>query len=227
LITESPKGLVKQFFGNNAQSYEKVVNLATFGRDSHWKEEMIKRISRCDSILDLACGTGILTFQIAEKFPDAKITGVDLTEGYLKIAKDKLKPCHKISFLLYDAEKITLDDTFDCITSSYIPKYCNPQILIERCLCHLNAGGKIILHDFVNPKNKVIRSLWNLYFVMLNMVGFFVPNWKETFKNLPQLIRSINWVDMYKGAMERKGLNVEIKYLTLGTSVILTGTKKV
>ena len=226
-MTESPKGLVKQFFGNNAQSYEKVVNLTTFGRDTYWKKEIIKRISRCNSILDLGCGTGILTFQIAEKFPNAKITGVDLTEGYLKIAKDKLKPYHKISFLLYDAEKITLDDTFDCITSSYILKYCNPQILIERCLCHLNAGGKIILHDFVNPKNKVIRSLWNLYFVMLNMVGFFFPNWKDLFKNLPQLIRSINWVDMYKDAMERMGLIVEIRYLTLGTSVILTGTKKV
>lgn len=227
MITESPKELVKQFFSNNAQSYEKVANLTTFGRDSHWKEEIIKRIPECSSILDLACGTGILTFQIAEKFPDAKITAIDLTEGYLKIAKDKLKPCHKISFLHHDAEKINLDNTFDCITSSYIPKYCNPQILIERCLCHLNAGGKIILHDFVYPKNKAIRAAWNLYFVMLNILGLFMSSWKETFKNLPRLIRSVNWVDRYKDVMERKGMVVETSYLTLGCSAILTGTKKV
>jgi demethylmenaquinone methyltransferase/2-methoxy-6-polyprenyl-1,4-benzoquinol methylase len=227
LITESPKELVKQFFCNNAKSYEKVVNLTTFGRDVHWKKEIIKRIPRCNSILDLACGTGILTFQIAEKFPDSKITGVDLTEGYLEIAKDKLKSCHKISFLLYDAEKIALDDTFDCITLSYLPKYCNPQILIERCLCHLNEGSKIILHDFVYPKNKVIRPMWNLYFVILNIIGLFTPNWKVTFKNLPKLIRSVNWVDKYKDSMERKGMIVEVSYLTLGCSAILTGTKKV
>lgn len=227
MIIESPKGLAKQFFGKNAQSYEKVVNLTTFGRDAYWKEEILKRIPRCDSILDLACGTGLLTFKIAKKFPDSKITAVDLTEEYLMIAKAKLKPSQKISFLLCDAEKIALDDTFDCITSSYIPKYCNPEILLERCLCHLKPGGKIILHDFVYPKNKVTRSMWNLYFVILNVIGLFVPSWKGVFKNLPKLIRSINWVDKYKDVMERKGLDVETRYLTFGTSAILAGMKKV
>lgn len=224
---ESPKGLARQFFSNNAQSYEKIVNLTTFGRDAYWKKEILKEIPRCKSILDLATGTGILTFQISKKFPDLKITAVDLSEEYLIIAKSKLKPHQKISFLLCDAEKIALDDTFDCIISSYIPKYCNPEILIDRCFCHLNPGGKIILHDFVYPKNKIIRFMWNLYFVILNVIGFFVPNWKDVFKNLPRLIRTINWVDKYKDIMEKRDLIVDVQYLTMGCSAILAGTKKV
>lgn len=226
-VVESPKVLVKRFFGNNAKSYDKVVGFATFGRDSHWKEEIIKRITKCDSILDLACGTGILTFKIAGKFPDARITGVDITDEYLLLAKDRTASCHKISFLLCDAEDLNLDDTFDCITSSYIPKYCNPQILVERCLQHMSAGGKIILHDFTCPKNKAARLLWNLYFIVLNMVGFFAPGWKDVFRHLPKLIKSANWVEQYKNAMERKGLSVEVKYLTVSCSAILAGTKKV
>jgi demethylmenaquinone methyltransferase/2-methoxy-6-polyprenyl-1,4-benzoquinol methylase len=227
VATESSKKLVSQFFGHNARSYDKVVSLTTFGRDSYWKKEIIEKISRCDSILDLACGTGILTFKIAEKFPAAKITGVDITNGYLNIAKDKLKLYHKISFLHYDVEKMTINDAFDCIASSYIPKYCNPQILIDQCLHHLNPGGKIILHDFVYPKNRLVRSMWDLYFAILNIAGFFVPSWKEIFRNLPKLIRSTNWVERYRGIMEKNGLKVEVRFLTLGTSAILTGTKKV
>src|SRR5574340_445144 len=148
VMQEHAKTLAKKFFENTAGSYEKVVNMTTFGRDSYWKREIIMNSPECSSILDLACGTGILTFKIAEKFPNAKIIGVDIAEGYLDIARKKLKPAHKILFLHRDAEKIILDTNFDCITSSYIPKYCVPSILIEKCLDHLNPNGKIILHDF-------------------------------------------------------------------------------
>jgi demethylmenaquinone methyltransferase / 2-methoxy-6-polyprenyl-1,4-benzoquinol methylase len=227
LKVKSPKLLVKKFFDSTAESYEKVVNLTTFGRDSYWKEEILNRMFQCNSVLDLACGTGLLTFKIVEKFPDANITGIDITEGYLNKAKSKLKPPHKISFLLYDAEKMNLGAKFDCIISSYIPKYCMTKILIERCLCHLNPGGKIILHDFTYPKNKAIRLSWDLYLVILGVIGFFVPRWKEVFQGLPHLIRSTNWVEEYKDVMKKEGLGVEVKHLTLGTSAILTGTKKI
>jgi demethylmenaquinone methyltransferase / 2-methoxy-6-polyprenyl-1,4-benzoquinol methylase len=227
LVQESPKSLVKQFFEKTAASYEKIVNLTTFGRDSYWKTEIIKKIPRCNSILDLACGTGILTFKIAEKFPDTKITGVDITESFLNLAKEKLKSNHKILFLLEDAEKIDFPTKFDCITSSYIPKYCIPNILIEKCLNHLNQNGKIILHDFTYPRNFAVKILWNVYFIILKIFGRLIPNWKDVFENLPKLIKLSKWVNDYGNIMKRNGLQVEIQYLTLSTSAILTGTKKI
>ena len=124
LKTQSAKELVPRFFEKTAHTYDKIVNLTTFGRDKYWKKEIIKKIPNCRSVLDLACGTRILTSQIAEKLPDAKILGVDITESYLEIARKKLKPHQQISFLCQDAEKLILDQKFDCITSSYIPKYC-------------------------------------------------------------------------------------------------------
>ena len=227
LVIDSPKVLVKHFFCNNAQSYDKMVNMTTFGRDACWKEEIIKRIIGCNSVLDLACGTGILTFKTAKRFPAAKIVGIDITEEYLEMAKSKIEPHHNVSFLLDDAEKMSLDTKFDCITSSYLPKYCLPDLLIERCLFHLNPHGKIILHDFTYPSSKPVRFLWNLYFVILQAVGFFVPSWKDVFKGLPKLVRSANWVDKYKDVMRRKGLEIEVRYITLSCSAILTGTKKI
>jgi demethylmenaquinone methyltransferase/2-methoxy-6-polyprenyl-1,4-benzoquinol methylase len=227
LKTESPKDLVREFFDNTAQMYDKIVNLTTFGKDKYWKKEIIKKISECNSILDIGCGTGILTFQIAKKLPNAKIIGVDITESYLNIARKKIKPDHKISFLLQDAEKLNLASKFDCITSSYIPKYCTPDILVKICLSHLNEKGKIILHDFTYPQNKIVRTLWNFYFVILRVAGNLIPNWKKVFEDLPNLIRSTTWLNDYKDIMKRNNFEVKVQFLTLGSSAILTGIKKV
>lgn len=227
LKAESSKDLVQQFFDKTAQTYDKVVNLTTFGKDKYWKKEILKKIPHCNLILDLACGTGILTFQIAEQFPDSKIVGVDVTESYLNVARTKLKPYHGITFLNQDAEKLNLDSKFDCITSSYIPKYCNPDTLISACLNHLNTGGKIILHDFTYPQNQLVRGLWNLYFIILKLIGYFVPSWKDVFTNLPKLIRSTSWLADYENIMKKHGLQTTSHPLTLGTSAILTGTQQV
>ena len=225
--TQSAKELVPRFFEKTAHTYDKIVNLTTFGKDKYWKKEIIKKVPNCGSVLDLACGTGILTFQIAKKLPDAKILGVDITESYLEIARKKLKNYQKISFLCQDAEKLNLDQKFDCITSSYIPKYCNAEALIKMCLNHLNPGGKIILHDFTCPKNKIVRSLWNLYFVVLHLAGYLLPNWEDVFVELPKLIRETRWLDDYEDTMKKYGLQVDKQSLTLYTSSILTGIKKI
>ncbi len=224
---ESPRDLVPQFFDKTAQTYDKIVNLTTFGKDKYWKKEILDKIPYCNSILDLGCGTGILTFQIAEKFPDAEIVGVDIMQSYLDVAKKKLKKHHKISFLHQDAEKLAISQKFDCITSSYIPKYCRAETLIQECLNHLNAGGKIILHDFTYPQNKIIRTLWNLYFVILKLAGYLMPSWKGVFVDLPELIRSANWLDDYEKIMQRYDLQIEKQSLAYDSSAILTGTKKV
>lgn len=224
---ESPKDLVPEFFDKTAKTYDKIVNLTTFGKDKYWKKEILKKIPVCDSILDLACGTGILTFQIANQIPNAKIIGIDITKSYLNIAQARLKPYHNISFLHQDAEKLHLNEKFDCITSSYIPKYCSPEILIKACLDHLKPNGKIILHDFTYPKNKMIRALWNCYFVILDMIGFLIPNWKKVFSDLPKLIRSTKWLDEYENTMRRYDLQTNRQSLTWNTSSVLTGTKMI
>ena len=58
---KSPKNLVPTFFNDTADTYEKVVVTATFGKDRYWKKEILKEISQGNTFLDLACGTGILT----------------------------------------------------------------------------------------------------------------------------------------------------------------------
>jgi len=186
---------------------------------------MLEQISDGSSFLDLACGTGILTRKIAEKFPNANIVGIDITKSYLDVAKQNSNSFDNISFILDDAEEFKLDSKFDCITASYLPKYCDPEILVKNCMVHLKPSGKIILHDFIYPKNLAVRGLWNFFLTFLQLVGCFIPSWKDALIGLPKLIRSTKWLYRYSNVMKKNGLVVNSQHLTYGTSAILTGMK--
>ena len=157
MLAEPAKNLVPKFFDETGTTYDGVVSYGTLGKDKYWKRKMLEQISDGSSFLDLACGTGILTRKIAEKFPNAKIVGIDITKSYLDVAKQNSNSFDNILFILDDAEEFKLDSKFDCITGSYLPKYCDPKILVKNCVAHLKPGGKIILHDFTYPKNPAVR----------------------------------------------------------------------
>ncbi len=225
MLAESAKNLVPKFFDETGTTYDGVVSYGTLGKDKYWKRKMLEQISDGSYFLDLACGTGILTREIAKKFSNAKIVGIDITKSYLDVAKQNSDSFDNISFVLDDAEKFKLDSKFDCITGSYLPKYCDPEILVKNCIAHLKPGGKIILHDFTYPKNPVVKRLWNFFLTFLRLVGCFIPSWKDALIGLPKLIRRTNWLDSYSNVMKKSGLKVSHQYLTYGAAAILTGTK--
>ena len=224
-MMNAQKSLIQEFFDNTAQTYDRIVKYTTFGKDNFWKSQIISQIPESSSILELACGTGILTSQIAQKFPHSKIIGVDITKSYLEIAKKKLGSNKNVSLVCQDAQTTDLGQEFDCIVSSYIPKYCDPKILISNCITHLKPQGKIIMHDFTLPQNNAVRFFWNLYFELLDVIGNFIPEWKNAFAKLPTLIRSNQWTNEYKKELELHGFSVKTRYLTWGCCAILSGTR--
>ena len=225
MLAESAKNLVPKFFDETGTTYDGVVSYGTLGKDKYWKRMMLEKISNGNSFLDLACGTGILTRKIAEKFPNAKIVGIDITKSYLDVAKENSNSFNNISFILDDAEKFKMDSKFDYITASYLPKYCDPEILVKNCISHLKPNGMIIFHDFTYPKNPAVRGLWNFFLTFLRLVGYFIPSWKDALIGLPKLIRRTKWLENYSDIMEKNGLEVGHQYLTYGAAAILTGTK--
>lgn len=218
--------LVSRFFDNTAQTYDTIVAWTTLGRDNYWKRKILDCISDGRAFLDLGCGTGILTRKIAQKFPAAKIIGIDVTPSYLVMARKNSSSYKNIKFYCQDAEKPALDSEFDCIVSSYVPKYCDPKILIKRSLKMLSPGGKIVLHDFAYPENKTVQALWNFYFKMLNFAGNFIPEWKYAFSDLPKMIRTNEWMKEYEKEMRAHGLDVKTHYHTCGCAAIIIGTRR-
>jgi ubiquinone/menaquinone biosynthesis C-methylase UbiE len=215
---------VSKFFGKTATTYEQVAFWTTFGKDRLWKNEITKQITNGDSFLDLGCGTGILTRLLADKFPGSCIVGVDVSASYLEVAKKNSRHYKNITYLHQDAEQLSLDDKFDCIVSSYIPKYCDAKNLVGICVNHLKKQGRIVLHDFTYPHNKTVRTLWDSYFVLLRGVGLFIPSWRDAFVGLPKLIKTSTWLRDYEREMKNSGLDVQKTAFTWDTAAIVVGS---
>jgi len=221
--------LVERFFSGTGSKYDHIVNLCTLGIDNLWKECILRKLPAPRRVMDLACGTGILTLAIARKFPHCHVIGVELREEYLEIAKRKVKESKlaNLEFILSRAEDLVLNDSFDCITSSYLAKYADLKPLVRNMAQMLGKGGLLLFHDFTYPSHAALAAGWELYFKLLQRLGSWrYPQWKNVFYGLPELVRRTTWVHDLKVAMQENGLSeIELEYLTLGASAIMTGRK--
>ena len=70
-----------------------------------------------ESILDLGCGDGTITNQLAEMVPQGNVVGIDASEGMIKTALDGKKH-QNIIFARIDIDEIKYIDEFDLIFSN-------------------------------------------------------------------------------------------------------------
>ncbi len=224
----SPRAeIARRFFSGTGPTYDRIVRLCTLGFDGLWKKKILAEIPEGSSrILDQACGTGILTFQIAERFPLCQVTGVDMTEEYLEIARGKLRSrkMKNVEFISGRAEDILLASSFDCITSSYLGKYADLERLISNIRKMLRPGGTLIMHDFTYPAGHSFSRLWESYFRILQIGGGWrYPQWKIVFYELPGFLRQTRWVEELVQTLRANSFReIRVQSLTFGTSAIAT-----
>lgn len=220
LVHEGHARAMRFFTPSNAGSYDLVVRLATFGQDLVWKHEIIKAVCNRSYILELACGTGILSSMLARR--GRNVAGIDLTFEYLRGSKRKLMaPIAQgtAEVLPYRSE------SFDAVVSSYLAKYVDIYEVIDECWRVLRPGGVVVFHDFTYPSN-LISGLWSRYFALLRLAGRFVTSWKVVFGQLDDLIKKSTWVDETKNALENRNFqNINCRWYTAGTAAIVSAEK--
>lgn len=92
------------------------------------------------SVLDVACGTGILFFDY-KKRQVASVTGVDISPEMVKIAKNKFSD---FEIVCADAETVTFDKQFDAVMIyNAFPHFINPRQLIENLAKATKHGGRL------------------------------------------------------------------------------------
>jgi demethylmenaquinone methyltransferase/2-methoxy-6-polyprenyl-1,4-benzoquinol methylase len=220
------ESLVERFFRGTGSSYDRVVRLTTFGLDAHWKRRLLSHVPEsASSILDLACGTGIVTGLLHAARPNARIHGVDMTKEYLDLARERMRGVPGITFTESNAETMELEGTFDCVVSSYIPKYVKPHVLLDRLEGHLRPGAVIALHDFDHPHGVVSRTVWNAHMWLLKTFGRKIfPEWSEVFdEDLADVIRDSRWAGRYRRALRKHGYeDVAYEKLSFRTAGIVS-----
>lgn len=221
---------VYRFFSGTGTTYDFMVNFATLGIDRRWKRRIIDHLPREPArVLDLACGTGLLTLAIAQRYPDCRVVGVELRDEYLEIARKKALDLgiRNVEWVLRRAEDYRTSERFDCICSSYLAKYADLQRITRNAKDALVEGGVLLMHDFTYPPKSYLVPIWHFYFKLLQLLGSrLFPAWREIFYGLPRLIQETHWVSELQEALAQNGFaHIQLEYLTVYGSAIVTARK--
>lgn len=104
-----PRPYDARSFDRLAEEYDFVATRE--GRSEFFLEHLPERRQRA---LDVGCGTGILTEELSHHF--GSVVGIDISEPMLAIARAR-RGAPNIEYRRGDANRLVLDQTFDCIAS--------------------------------------------------------------------------------------------------------------
>ncbi len=106
--------------------------------------ELVK-INKNNVVLDVACGTGVVTKQIQKKVGNlGYVIGVDTSTTAIKIAKKWNEKIKNLDFVNIDAENFSFSKKFDIITCQYaLFFFPNAQKALKNMKNSLKKSGKI------------------------------------------------------------------------------------
>jgi len=117
------------------------------------------------SILEVGAGTGEYTQYLAQLFPNAKITAVDISPQILKVAAEKCQHFSNISFKVASAYDLPFEDkSFDLVCGFYILHHLD----VHSCLTELHRVLKTkATARFYEPNalNPVVSAIKNIPFL--------------------------------------------------------------
>ena len=106
-------------------------------------------VTKGADVLDIACGTGVL-------FPDyierevSSVTGIDISDEMLKVAKDKFP---QVRLICDDAETYDFQDKYDVIMIyNAFPHFPNPENLLLNLSKNLKDGGRLTVAHGISEK---------------------------------------------------------------------------
>lgn len=118
------------------------------------------------SILDIGTGTGWLAIALARTFPNARVTGIDIYETSLELARANVAAeglSDRVTLELCDVTKLARPDTFDAV---WLPLPFLPREIIasaiERSVDVLRPGGWLLPGTFAGPDDELSQRLLEL-----------------------------------------------------------------
>jgi ubiquinone/menaquinone biosynthesis C-methylase UbiE len=101
-------------------------------------------------LLDVACGTGEFERLLLNKNPTQKITGIDISENMLNIAREKYRTYPNLEFYQASVHSLPFDNScFDVVVSANAFHFFDkPQIALAEMKRVLKPNGKIIILDW-------------------------------------------------------------------------------
>lgn len=139
-----------------ATVYDAVQPFVTLGQEARlnrWLAQQIQLPSQ-SQVLDVGCGTGLLTCRIAQQHANAQVTGIDASRPMINVARKK-RAAHNCHFQQALGEDLPFaDQSFDLVTSALFFHHVDRE-LKQRSLQEisrvLKPGGTLLIADMDRP----------------------------------------------------------------------------
>lgn len=235
---------VEQMFDSIAPAYDFMNTAMSFGMHRQWRNKALKAAfasvdknmtssSRTD-VLDVATGTGDLAFAMLRQRPDLDITGIDLSSGMLRIARQKRSglPADSAEHLHFEeGDCLDLhfsDNTFSLVTVAYgVRNFENHLKGLQEIFRVLKPGGTLCIIELSVPSASLPRLGYNVYSrYLIPAVGSLVSGDHSAYRYLPRSIAAAPQRNDLTALMKQAGFGrCSWKSLTLGVVTVYLGVK--
>lgn len=181
-------GSVSQMFCDIAGTYDLLNHVLSGNQDVRWRRRAIRQLCPRggESILDLCCGTGDLTLEIAKQQPRCQVVGADFAVPMLNIAQQKgIEP-----LAAADALRLPFaEGTFDAATVAFgVRNFEDTKVGLGELRRVLKPTGRLMVLEFMRPTSVVIQRAFGAFNVVLAPLGRAISGHSNAYDYLPQSI---------------------------------------
>ena len=154
-----------------------------------WARELIRKLNLKgdERVLDVGCGDGKVTAEIANLVPHGSVVGIDSSEAMINLAQTRYPAdtFPNLQFVQMDARQLSFDHEFTLVFSNAALHWIQDHVSVLRGISNsLQSGGKALLQmggkgtaaDIVSVIEEMIKfSQWCAYFTDFAFPYFFYP----------------------------------------------------
>ncbi|MBT6191615.1 MAG: bifunctional demethylmenaquinone methyltransferase/2-methoxy-6-polyprenyl-1,4-benzoquinol methylase UbiE [Tateyamaria sp.] len=227
-------GRVQGVFNSVASKYDIMNDVMSVGIHRIWKEAMMDWLAprSGQELLDVAGGTGDISFKFLKRAGSGHATVLDLTEPMLIEGRKRAeadKMADSIDWVVGDAMALPFEDnTFDVFTISFgIRNVTRPQDALAEAYRVLKSGGRLVVLEFSHLPNDGMQKLYDLYsFNVIPQMGKMIAGDRDSYQYLVESIRNFPDQETFLAMIRDAGFeNAKYRNLTMGVAALHSGWK--
>ena len=227
-------GMVRNLFSDVANKYDIMNDVMSVGIHRVWKEAMMDWLAPRpgQKLLDVAGGTGDVSFKFLKRAGHGHATVCDLTEGMLVEGRKRAEAAamaENLDWVVGDAMNLPFEDnTFDVYTISFgIRNVTRPQEALNEAYRVLRPGGRLMVLEFSQLPNPMMQKAYDLYsFNVIPRMGQVIANDRESYQYLVESIRNFPDQETFLSMVREAGFgNAKYRNLTMGVAALHSGWK--
>lgn len=225
---------VERMFDKIAHSYDVLNHALSLNIDRRWRKAAVDWLKPHSpaKILDVATGTGDFALLAARVLKPRELTGIDLSEGMMNVARLKAEKAGLdtvIHFQKGDCLQMAFaDESFDAVMVAYgVRNFAALDKGLEEMCRVLRKGGHLVIIELTAPNRFPMKQLFWLYsHLYMPTLGKLISHDAQAYKYLISTMEHFPQGEQMQGILRKAGFReVAFKRFTFGLSTLYTATK--